>query len=57
MPLLKLKIALKTMQKGETIHLKVSDKTALNDIPKFCELVGHKLKNIEESDALVNFNN
>ena len=43
LPVLKARKALREMAPGQTLELLVSDPSALDDIPDFCESTGHEL--------------
>ncbi len=48
LPLLELKKALKTIEKGEQIELTFSCPEAVVDIPGFCEEAGHEVLEYEK---------
>lgn len=55
LPLLKLKLCLNDMAGGESIELKASDATSLEDIPSFCRIAGHHLIKVEEHNGVYSF--
>ena len=55
LPLLKLKLALRDMVEGETIELRVSDRTSTQDIPAYCRISGQTLLSSSEHGGVFIF--
>jgi len=55
LPLLKLKLQLKSMAVGEAIELLASDATSKQDIPAFCQLSGQELVSFEQRQGIFVF--
>lgn len=55
MPLLKTKLSLSKMQKGQSLCVITGDPGSLKDIPQYIELVGFSLLSVVEGDNIVTF--
>ncbi|MGO3346509.1 MAG: sulfurtransferase TusA family protein [Marinomonas sp.] len=55
MPLLKAKMALSKMAKGERLYLMTEDAGSLKDIPHYLNIVGHTLLVQEENKGVFTF--
>ena len=51
MPVLKAQKALRQVSSGEVVRVMATDKSALTDMPAFCETAGHTLLQTEITDA------
>ncbi|MEP0073569.1 MAG: sulfurtransferase TusA family protein [Marinomonas sp.] len=55
MPLLKTKLSLSKMEKGECLLVQASDPGSIKDIPYYIELVGFSLLSVSEEDDVYTF--
>ncbi|MFT2098634.1 sulfurtransferase TusA family protein [Marinomonas sp. 2405UD66-6] len=55
MPLLKTKLSLSKMEKGEHLLVQASDPGSMKDIPHYVELVGFSLLSVSEEDDVYTF--
>jgi tRNA 2-thiouridine synthesizing protein A len=51
MPILRLRKLLSSLDKGQTIQLRVTDRAALRDVPLFCHQMHHVLERVEANEA------
>ena len=50
LPLLKTKLALKSLEKGDHLQVKTTDSASLADIPRFIDHSCHSLVSVEQYD-------
>ncbi len=55
MPLLKTKLALKTLQAGDVLKVEATDAGSAKDIPRYIELSPHELLDTQESQGVFYF--
>lgn len=55
LPVLKLKKRIKSLPTGAVVVLLSTDKTVLQDVPAYCDLVGHKILDIETENGIYEF--
>ncbi|MCV2402920.1 sulfurtransferase TusA family protein [Marinomonas sp. C2222] len=55
MPLLKTKLSLSKMQKGQSLCVIAGDPGSLKDIPQYIELVGFSLLSVDQDDNIFTF--
>ena len=55
LPLLKMKLALKTMEASEKLRVLTTDEGSVRDFKAFCELAGHLLEELTVHDDYFEF--